>query len=390
MDEQPLRSQRALAKVARVRTALRHEEPDRVPVGEFYWGAFLNRWREDLGLPADADPYAHYDLDWVVQQPNLDPWIRSFEILRETDEEVVVKTGFGATIRKVFALPMPEMIAWELDTLEALEAAEFDPPDDPRRFFSAGDNQLAGVGDGFTRNSPAWVPTVKAQRESFAVFGSGIEVSECLTRLIGQANALLWMGMEPERMGKVVRRIGEFYVECARATVKAAEGLLDGFIVWGDVAYKRSLLFSPDYWREYYRPCVAGLAEAAHSHGLPVVYHSCGNVMAIVEDLIEAGVDCIHPFEVKAGQDARDVRKRFGHRVAICGNSDIRVWEAGDPAAIETEVVGKLNAAKGGGYLFQSDHSVPGTVSGHTYDDIMTLVREYGTYPLALGEYDEA
>jgi len=49
----------------------------------------------------------------------------------------------------------------------------------------------------------------------------------------------------------------------------------------------------------------------------------------------------------------------------------------------------KLNAAKGGGYIYQSDHSVSSGVSGHTYDRIVKLVREYGNYPLDLGEYDE-
>jgi predicted dinucleotide-binding enzyme len=49
----------------------------------------------------------------------------------------------------------------------------------------------------------------------------------------------------------------------------------------------------------------------------------------------------------------------------------------------------RLNAAKGGGYIFRSDHSVAGDVSGKTYDTIVKLVREFGVYPLDLGKYDE-
>jgi len=44
----------------------------------------------------------------------------------------------------------------------------------------------------------------------------------------------------------------------------------------------------------------------------------------------------------------------------------------------------------GGGFIFQSDHSVPGDVSGERYDYVVRLVRQYGTYPLRLGEYDLA
>ena len=72
-----------------------------------------------------------------------------------------------------------------------------------------------------------------------------IEVSECLTRLIGQENAMMWMAEEPERMGAVINRIGEFYLEMAKAEIDAGAGLLDGFVIWGDVAYKKSTFMSP-------------------------------------------------------------------------------------------------------------------------------------------------
>ena len=103
---------------------------------------------------------------------------------------------------------MPEMMAWETDSFEELERVEFDDPRDRRRFFEGGDNQIAGVGDGFERNSPPWIDTVKSLWPDIPVFGSMIEVSECLTRLIGQENTMLWMGMEPDRMGSIINRIG--------------------------------------------------------------------------------------------------------------------------------------------------------------------------------------
>ena len=72
------RTPNALAKVNRMNTAMRHEEPDRVPISDFFWGSFLERWREELGLAADANPYSYYDLDWQVTIPNLDPHIKPF------------------------------------------------------------------------------------------------------------------------------------------------------------------------------------------------------------------------------------------------------------------------------------------------------------------------
>ncbi len=381
------RKENTLRKLERLNQALRHEEPDRVPVSDFFWGSFTRRWRQELGLPADANPYYHYDLDLITTVPNMDPWIRPFETLRETAEEVVVKTGFGAIMHKHFAFPMPEMRTWETDTFEKLERVEFDEPRDPRRFHAGGDNQIAGVGDGFERNSPPWIETVKSLRPDFPVYGSMIEVSECLTRLVGQGNALLWMGEHPDRMGAVINRLGAHFVACAQAELEAAAGLLDGFVIWGDVAYKKNMFFSPAYWRKYFKPWVAGIAEAAHARGLPVIYHGCGNVQAIFPDFIELGIEGYNPLEAKAGMDVVDLRRRYGHGMAFCGTSDVQVWETGDREAIRREVLRKLNAARGGGYVFMSDHSVTSGVAGGTYDFIVNLVREFGQDPLRLGSW---
>jgi hypothetical protein len=220
-----------LKKLDRVTKALRHEESDRVPVSDFFWGSFIPCWRREPSLPDDVNPTYYYDLDHVVTLSNMDPWIRPFEMLKETQSEVVAKTGFGVILHKRFELPMPEMRGWETDSFEKLERVEFDDPQDRRRFYEGGDNQLAGVGDGFERNSPPWIETVKSQRPDLPVYGSMIEASECLTRLIGQHHSMLWMGEYPERMGAVVNRIGAHYLECAKAEIDTGKGLLDGFLI---------------------------------------------------------------------------------------------------------------------------------------------------------------
>lgn len=382
------RKPNTVKKLERMRKALSGQEPDRVPISDFFWGSFIRQWRKDLELAEDANPYYHYDLDWIVTVPNMDPFIRSFETLREDDQEVVVKTGFLATLRKKFDAPMPEFMGFDIDTIEKLETLKFDDPHDKRRYYQAGDNQIAGVGDGFERKSPAWVETVRSLYSDFPVFGSIIEVNECLTRLIGPENNMLWIGMYPDRMEKVIAMIGQFCLDCAKAQIHAADGLLDGFVIWGDVAYKNNMFFSPDYWRKHFKPWVKAITEYAHSKRLMVIYHGCGNIHKILDDYIEIGIDAMNPLEAKAGLDAVQLRKYYGSRLGICGNSNMQVWETGDKKLIKEEVLRKLNAAKGGKYIFQSDHSVASNVSGATYDYIVELVREYGKYPLQLGEYN--
>ena len=88
-----------LAKLDRMNKTLHHEEADRVPVSDFFWGSFLDRWRRDLGLAKDTDIYKYYDLDWIVTVPNMDPHVKQFEMLEESGDHVVLRTGFEAVVR---------------------------------------------------------------------------------------------------------------------------------------------------------------------------------------------------------------------------------------------------------------------------------------------------
>lgn len=383
-----MRTANCLLKLRRMTDALRHREPDRVPVSDFFWGGFLKRWHEELGLAAGTDIHRYYDLDWMQFNPNLDPHIKPFEILSEDAREVVVRTGFEAVIRKKFDHPMPAFLAFATDTVEKMEAFRFDDPWDERRYFACGDDQINGVGDGFARNTPPFVERVKAAHSDFPVFGGVCEAHEMIWRIVGSHNVMLWIGLYPDAVARFVERLSAFSLELLRAQIKAAGGMLDGVVIWGDVAYKKGLLFSPDYWRRHFKPGVRALVEECHSRGLPVIYHGCGNVNRIFEDFIEVGVDAYNPLEFKAGLDAVDLRRRFGHRIAFCGNMDVRLWAAGAREELKAAVLTKLNAAKGGGYIFQSDHSVPDNLPGEHYDYVVKLVRERGRYPLQLGEYD--
>ncbi len=382
------RTKNCLLKLERMNKTLRHKEADRVPVSDFFWGSFLERWRRELGLPKDASIYKYYDLDWIATIPNMDPHIKQFEIIKENDEEVVVRTGYEAVIRKKFADPMPAFLKFETDTVEKMLEFRFDDPWDERRFFKEGDNQLGGVGDGFSRNLPPWVETVKSLYPDFPVYGSICEGHEQLWRIIGSENVMMWMGLYPEELGTFIERINAFLLELLKAQIKAAGGMLDGMVIWGDVAYVNDMLFSPDYWRKYFKPGVKAMIDYCHESGIPVIYHGCGNAKRIFPDFIEMKLDAYNPLEAKAGLDVIELRKEYGHSMGFCGNMDALAW-ANDPMdSLKEVILRKLNAAKGGGYIFQSDHSVPSNVSAERYEYAVKLVRRYGTYPLELGAYD--
>jgi hypothetical protein len=367
---------------------LHHQEADRVPVSDFYWGGFLSRWKEELGLPDDTDIYDYYDLDWQCTTPNMDPHIKNFEIIKENDEEVLVRTGYEAVIRKKFADPMPAFLSFSIEEIEQLDDFSFDDPWDDRRYFSAGDNQIAGVGDGFTRDIPAWIDTVRSIYPKRPVFGSICEGHEQLWRIIGSENVMMWIGLYPEQLGKFIERLGDFLVEMTKAQIHAAGGMLDGMVIWGDVAYVNGMLFSPVYWRRWFKPIVKRMIEVCHGANIPVIYHGCGNASSLYEDFIEMGLDAYNPLEAKAGLDVVELRKQYGHRMGFCGNMDALAWAEAPMDELERYIMRKLNAAKGGGYIFQSDHSVPSNVTAERYEFAVNLVRKYGVYPLKLGVHD--
>ena len=379
----------ARLKTERVLAALENRQPDRVPVGEFFWTNFLRRAKAELDVGDDFDPYRYWDLDMVVINPNMDPHISGIQVLEETGQRKVVKTGFEATIERRSNYPMPLYLDFDTKSYEQMEAFEFDDPRDRRRYFEAIDDQINSVADELNLGLPPFVDRVDSYADDFCVFGSVCEPHEMIWRIMGTENVLIKLAEAPDRMAKFIERLGNFLVGIVEGQVDATKGKLNGLYIWGDIAYDHGMLFSPEYWRQVYKPQLKRICDAAHATGLKTIYHGCGNASVVFEDMIEAGVDGLNPIEAKAGLDVVELKRRFGNRWSFNGNINVQVLETNDREKVRREVLGKLNAGKGGGFILQSDHSVPDTVDPATYDYVIGLVREYGNYPLDLGEYDQ-
>ncbi|HEY3416357.1 MAG TPA: uroporphyrinogen decarboxylase family protein [Armatimonadota bacterium] len=368
------------AKIERLRRAVTHHEGDRVPVGEAFWTGFLLRCQAQWG--ANFDPYRYFDLDYVVVCPNMDPRIQPFEMLEEHGEDIVVKTGFGATIRRRGAAPMPHFEAFSVDCPEAMADFAFDDPADPRRFYQGGDDQINCVGDALHRDIPSWEARLSPYAGDFALFGGVCEPYEYLWRIIGTENALTWMATDPDDFAHFVNRVAAFNLELCRVQIAAGQGRLAGMYIYGDVAYRRGMLFGAPRWRELFMPHVKALIDLCHAHGLLVFYHGCGRACDIFDDLLHLGLDAYNPLEAKADLDVVELKKQYHGQLAFCGNIDVRVLERGDPEEIRREVRYKLQAAHGGGYIFQSDHSISSSVAPESYALAIRYLREYGVFPI--------
>ena len=128
-------------------------------------------------------------------------------------------------------------------------------------------------------------------------------------------------------------------------------------------------------------PAHKKLFDFAHSRNLPVVLHCDGYVEPLIPSLIEAGLDCLQPLEVKAGMDLLKLKKRFGDQLALIGGMDVRILETNDRQTVETELLKKLpQAMEGSGYVLQVDHSVSPLVDYETYTFFVERGLEIGTY----------
>jgi len=380
----------AREKTARVLAALNHEEADRVPIGEFFWTNFIRRCKEELDVGDDFDPYRYWDLDLVVVNPNMDPQLTGIEVIEDDEEHKLVRTGYGATVERKRTYPMPQFVSFATQSYEQMEALEFDDPRDRRRYYDAIDDQINGVADELNLGLPAYVERVDAYADDFCVFGSVCEVQEQLWRIIGPENLYYKLAEDPDRLKEFIHRLGDFLVGIVEGQLEAVGDKLTGMYVWGDIACTRGMLFSPDLWRRLHKPQLKRICDRIHRAGLKTIYHGCGNALPVFDDLIEAGVDCYNPLEAKAGLDVVELSRKFAGRLAFNGNLNVQVLETNDRARVRAEVMRKLGAARRGGYIVQSDHSISSSVDPKTYDFVVRLVREHGRYPLDSAGHDAA
>ncbi|MEG0722497.1 MAG: uroporphyrinogen decarboxylase family protein, partial [Lachnospiraceae bacterium] len=121
----------------------------------------------------------------------------------------------------------------------------------------------------------------------------------------------------------VDEKIMEFYLKANEIFYEATKGKLDAVLIGNDMGSQRGLMLSPEMVRRFIIPGCKRLVEQAHNYGLKVIYHSCGSIVDIIPDLIEAGVDIIHPIQaLAAGMKPEGLKEKFGDKVSFCGGVD--------------------------------------------------------------------
>ena len=212
-------------------------------------------------------------------------------------------------------------------------------------------------------------------------FATGVVAAfDTMNELCGHENILMGMAMDPDWIRDMVDVYTTLTIDLYE-TVFAQEGLPDGFWVWDDLAFKHRPFMSLSMYRETIYPAHKRLYDFAHSHGLPVIHHTDGLIDSLIPQLIEGGVDCLQPLEIKAGMDLVKVKRAYGDKIAFIGGMDARELISNDLGRVKRELESKLPAAMaGGGYVLQVDHSVSHQVDYETYRYFVEEGLRIGTY----------
>jgi uroporphyrinogen decarboxylase len=154
----------------------------------------------------------------------------------------------------------------------------------------------------------------------------------------------------------------------------------DALYLVDDLGCTRGLLFSPDAWRSIFGPLFRRLGEFLHAHEVSFWLHCCGDCRELIPDLIDCGLQVLHPLQAEAGMDVRQLKPVYGGDLTFWGNIDVRKL-SGTEAECEAEIREKLTTAKaGGGYMYHSDHSIPPEVTLDRYRRVLEWVERHGRY----------
>lgn len=192
---------------------------------------------------------------------------------------------------------------------------------------------------------------------TMGVYDLTAHILEILTFLLGYESLCYKIYDEPELIDALCRRIGKFYVEYTR--------ILADFdcvaLIWGsdDMGFRSSTMISPQFLRDKILPWHRKCAEIAHQKNKPYLLHACGNLEAIMEDLIDTvKIDGKHSFE-DAILPVTKFFKRYGERIAVLGGIDVDFLCRSEEEAIRRRVRETLDACmQGKGYCLGTGNTV--------------------------------
>jgi len=175
--------------------------------------------------------------------------------------------------------------------------------------------------------------------------------------LFGMEAYLMNMYLKPGVVHAVTDRVCQFYYEGNERFFALAGDLMDGYFFGNDFGTQLDLICGPRQFDEFVLPWFKQFTEQGHRWGYQVILHSCGSIYKVIDRLIAAGVDCLHPLQAKAANmDAATLAREFGGRIAFLGGIDTQeLLIHATPAEVKAEVR-RVKTLLGPHYIVSPSH----------------------------------
>jgi uroporphyrinogen decarboxylase len=156
---------------------------------------------------------------------------------------------------------------------------------------------------------------------------------------------------------------------------------LDGFALCSDYCLNAGPFFSPDQFSEFVTPYLAKLIKGYRDMGYYTIKHTDGNIMPIIDQLVETNPHALHSIDPQAGVDIAEVKRIYGKKVCLIGNVNCGLLQTGtEEQAKESARYALKSGMPGGGYIFSTSNCVYTGMPLSRYELILDVWRKEGNY----------
>lgn len=202
---------------------------------------------------------------------------------------------------------------------------------------------------------------------------------------LGSDPAILGMGFESFSYAlyddrALVEDLFTLYTDWYARVVKHLCELDFDFLWFGDdIAFKNGPYVSPRIFRELFVPHYRRVVDNITK---PWIFHSDGNLLPVMDDLLALGMAGLHPIEPEA-MDLDELQRRYGGEVCFCGNISVDTLSRGTPQEVDALVKQAIRtAAPDGGYIAGSANSIPYYARAENVLAMVQAIKKYGVYPI--------
>ena len=190
---------------------------------------------------------------------------------------------------------------------------------------------------------------------------------------------LMNMVANPDLVARLIEKVTDFFLEANDAYLSACAQWHDIYYFGSDFGTQLSMFISPDMYRRFYKPHMKRIADQAKSFDLKVMFHTCGAVSEIIDDLIDIGIDILDPVQVSAANMKPELLgEKFKGRIAFHGGiNNQTTLTFGSPDEVRQEVIQTIEAFGPLAYIVSPDQDMIGDIPLENIEALFKTVRDY-------------